>query len=618
MVLEVQSHKSHQQQRLPLVLRKNEDVIVMWINSRDSYGDDDWQHHQQLSDDDIQKSIKELHLLLKHLEIFNTLEQYMNFMSTLGFNEELFIIVSGCSYWLTRVIPALSRLTQLGAIHIFCSQKQKDTDENKKLLFDNDDKVRGVFTDILQICDQLRKDIIRSSLALSKEIKRYVGREDEARQEPTFMYAQLFRDILLEMPSTDESKREMIEFCRREYANDAAQLLIINQFESSYRDSTRAIWCNDKNIALSFARDSLEKLNTVSVILQIEVDIKKCKTPFTNVSHQSEFKHEQEIIFTIGTVFRIKSIEQHISGSFLISLTLNDDEDKELRYLISQMRNSLSTSVPLFNMGHLMFKMGLYDKSERFYQLALNETAIKDNRTALSSVYNNLGMIYDKLENVDKAIDYYKKVVDMALDRKRSGEALENNLTVTYTNIGSLYYKYKNDYDTALEYFNLALELDLHTPTPHQSSIAIDYNNIGMVYAEQQRYSEALEMYEKCLTIQLDLLNLNRPAIANSYSNISQVYRAQGDYKIAIEYLNKALEISLQTLPPYHPDLAKTYNNLSLALYKDGQVKEALEYMKKSMEVNLKTLPSDNRTVVEVRKWIARVEEELLLGQIQM
>jgi tetratricopeptide (TPR) repeat protein len=74
---------------------------------------------------------------------------------------------------------------------------------------------------------------------------------------------------------------------------------------------------------------------------------------------------------------------------------------------------------------------------------------------------------------------------------------------------------------------------------PNSNKVANLYNNIGLVYREQQRYSQAFTMFEKCLKIQLEVLSSNHSGIATSLNNISQAYSSNDDYEKTIDYLNQ-------------------------------------------------------------------------------
>ncbi len=99
-----------------------------------------------------------------------------------------------------------------------------------------------------------------------------------------------------------------------------------------------------KNVALNFASQSPSQADIAAVLLQVEIDVKKCQTPFADASRQNEFAEEKEILFSMGAVFRIKEIEKMNNGIHLIKLELTDEEDLELQQLTKLVRDEITDS----------------------------------------------------------------------------------------------------------------------------------------------------------------------------------------------------------------------------------------------------------------------------------
>ncbi|CAF1173922.1 unnamed protein product [Didymodactylos carnosus] len=186
----------------------------------------------------------------------------------------------------------------------------------------------------------------------------------------------------------------------------------------------------DESVSRSFILPG--KGETLGVLLQIEVDIEKCKTPFADVVGQSQFDNEKEILFTMGTVFRIQTVQQDSSQKiWLVHLLATDEEDKELRKLTEHMRDSI---IVLNSLGSLAKQMGQHEKA---------------------------------IENYEKSLEIDLKYLPKT----------DSSLASTYNNIGSIYDD-QDDHEKALFYYNRALELELKAPDPHQPRVATYYNNI--------------------------------------------------------------------------------------------------------------------------------------------
>ncbi len=111
----------------------------------------------------------------------------------------------------------------------------------------------------------------------------------------------------------------------------------------------------------------------------------------------------------------------------------------------------------------------------------------------LANAYNNSGYIYHDFGNVNKAMDFYFKCLD--IDEKLKDQA---GLASDYNNIGYVYY-YQNLKDKAVEYYKKSLGIAIKTGDKHH--MALSYNNIGVTLKEQKKAKEALDYFDKALVL---------------------------------------------------------------------------------------------------------------------
>lgn len=83
------------------------------------------------------------------------------------------------------------------------------------------------------------------------------------------------------------------------------------------------------------------------------------------------------------------------------------------------------------------------------------------------------------------------------------------------------------DLDTALTYFQKAVELD--------PSLAVAYNDLGVVYEARGWNDRAKVAYGKALDLD--------PSLASPYYNLGSIYEKEGDYDRAIEYFKKRVSV---------------------------------------------------------------------------
>ncbi|CAF0977611.1 unnamed protein product [Didymodactylos carnosus] len=95
------------------------------------------------------------------------------------------------------------------------------------------------------------------------------------------------------------------------------QFITINQVEQLKENINGLIYMNtflstttDRDVGLIYAgADGNKHPYLVSVIFKIEIDTSIISKPFTNINEFSYHKDENEVLFALGSVFKIKSVK---------------------------------------------------------------------------------------------------------------------------------------------------------------------------------------------------------------------------------------------------------------------------------------------------------------------
>ncbi|MEE0895017.1 MAG: tetratricopeptide repeat protein [Bacteroidales bacterium] len=245
------------------------------------------------------------------------------------------------------------------------------------------------------------------------------------------------------------------------------------------------------------------------------------------------------------------------------------------------------------NIGIVYHKLGDFDKALEYHfkALKIRKEVLGENHSDTAMSYDNIGIVYSYLGEYDKALEYGFKALEI-----RKYVLGENNLDTasSYNNIGLVYANF-GEYEKALEYYNKALEIRKAVLGENHPDTAMSYNNIGLVYSNLGYWGKALEYYNKALEIYKAVLGKNHPDTAMSYNNIGLVYSNLGDWGKALEYYNKALEIFEEVLGEKHPHTAISYNNIGLVYSNSGNHTKALEYYFKALKIRKAVLGEKHR-----------------------
>ncbi|CAF3350016.1 unnamed protein product [Rotaria socialis] len=133
-----------------------------------------------------------------------------------------------------RLIPDIHSMHMIHIIYIFYLNKA-----NYQPLMKIYSKVKGIFTQVKTLCEQLKKNINEAEHDLISMEFIDPKSNGNNKQEAIFMHAQLFKDILLDSSDSEDiiAFKTMVAFCRQQYQPHLNELELINEFESNYHPS---------------------------------------------------------------------------------------------------------------------------------------------------------------------------------------------------------------------------------------------------------------------------------------------------------------------------------------------------------------------------------------------
>ena len=345
-----------------------------------------------------------------------------------------------------------------------------------------------------------------------------------------------------------------------------------------------------RNVSLPFAHGALSNPDLVGVLFVMVVDPSISTTPFASVVDVSCFKTEDEILFSMHTVFRIGSIKPMGENPRLyqVELSLTSDNDPDLRALTDRMREETKGSTGWDQLGQLLRKMGQPAKAQQIYEIMLQQPSNNDRKKAY--IYHQLGWMKDDQGEYEEAIAFYEKSLKIRLKTLPPNDPA---LAPTYNNMGNVYDS-MGDYPKALSYYEKALAIRQQSLPPNHPSLATSYNNIGSVYYNMGDYSKALSSHEKALKIRLKTLPPNHPDLAPPITTSVTCMTAWVTIRKHFRITKKDLEISQKTLPPNHPDLAMSYGNMGIVYDNMGDYPKALSSHEKALAIQQQSLPPNH------------------------
>jgi tetratricopeptide (TPR) repeat protein len=594
---------------------------------------------------DCQNTLAQLRSIVNDVNIFTQPDQCVQFLNGLQ-DEKAFVIASGALG--QHLVPNIHALPQLDAIYIFCGNKSRHENWVKDW-----NKIKGVHTDIKPICQALQqatKQCNQDSIAMSfVTVSEGASSGNLDQLEPSFMYTQIFKEILLEMEHDDKSITDLATYCRELHKDNTTELNIIGEFEREYRTKCPIWWYTRECFTYQMLNRALRMLEGDTIInmgffihdlhKQIQQLYQKQVADYRGKSFivyrgQGLLKTDfEKLMKTKGGLmsfnnFLSTSEEREVSLGFaknaltktnmvgvLFKMTIDPSVSSAPFASIRDVSFFQTEAEILFSM-HTIFRIGEINKMENndsLYQVDLKLTADDDQqlRTLTERIrkevvgapgWQRLGQLLVKLSQFDKAEELYNVLLEQTSDQ---GEK-----ATYYNNLGYIKDD-QGDYENAIEYHEKALEIRQKTLPPNHPDLAQSYNNIGGVYDNMGEYSKALSFYEKALEIYQKTLPPNHPDLATSYNNIAMVYMNMGEYSKALSFFEKTHEIFEKTLPPNHPSLATSYNNIGGVYRNMGEYSKALSFYEKALEIKQKTLPPNHPSLAASYNNIAFVYDSM-------
>ncbi|UJR13025.1 hypothetical protein I4U23_000052 [Adineta vaga] len=346
----------------------------------------------------------------------------------------------------------------------------------------------------------------------------------------------------------------------------------------------------NKVVALEYA------LHTSSILFEIDMknvlSIKNKRIRPVYVQDKSYFPDELEVIFPIGSTFKVDSIDIDNSPR-RIRLILTEDEDYERIVLFAD----------------LLISMGDYDKAKQYLQILIEELHRSNDMINNGYAYCSMGKIYDANGDYNCALVWFNKALNLIekdnafcaryifiwqnhIEIKR----YRSDLADVYDEFGNIYNQ-MHDFKKALEYYSHSLNIRQLNQSNYREYI-LTYLSLILLYFNNSNYHEALQHLKKLLPMLLNTVLKNHPDVIFIYTFIGIIYNNCEDNQSALIYCEKALYLieNLSKTESINPIIyIVLYTTLSsLSEYIDDQlhyVQKALNIYKKFINIISKTDP---------------------------
>ena len=607
----------HARTLTPANVQMVQNVILIWLDSDINE-----------NSSECQNTIAHLRGAVNALNSFTDDGECIQFLEDIA-TEKVCMIISGALG--QQIMPRVDDLSQVDSIFIFCSNKTYHEAWAK-----NWPKIKGVYTDIKSICDALKQvaqQCEQNAVSISiLDANDTLPNKSLNQLDPSFIYTQIMKEILLTIDFHQQHIDEFIQHCRQALNGNPKELKLVDQLAEKYHKETPIWWYTLECFLYPMLNRALRMMDA-DLMVKLGFFIADLHRQIEEL-HREEFGGNgcnQELTVFRGQGMEQKDFEKMVASkggliSFNCFLSTSRTDQISLVFAKRAVANpqlvgvlfviTIDPGLPdtpfasvakvgamgakedevLFSMNSV-FRIGQIEQlgdHPRLFRVELSMTSEKDDDLRLlmhrireetfpqDDGWYRLGQVLWKMGESAKAQQVYEILLQQTTEEKGRGP-IYHQLGLMADSLGQ--------YEEALGYYEKSMGInEKQNPCNHLGS-AVSYNNIGNVYDSMGDYPKALSSHEKALAIQQQSLPPTHPDLASSYYNIGLVYASMGDYLKALSSHEKALAIQQQSLPPTHPNLASSYNNIGLVYYSMGDYPKALSYYEKALAIQQQSLP---------------------------
>jgi tetratricopeptide (TPR) repeat protein len=458
-------------------------------------------------------------------------------------------------------------------------------------------------------------------------------------------------DLWTQLEKESSKNKELEENCRRmnngEFILFRGQKMSEEELEKFQHSKGSLISPNgffstsiNRDCALNFMKERMCD-GFVPILFKIEADSTVQSTVFAYIEHLTAKKGECEVLFSIGSVFKVNDVilNRDIDKNlpiWVIDMTLTDEGREDVEDYIASVKNDFEDMDNRVIFGRLLIEMNELTKAEKYFNFLLK--SVEKLSLVEADVLDEIGHIFlNQFEN-NLASEKYQKAYDIRLkllnqkthpriglsfnnfgwvalhadDHKvaRSHfhhvlDILENYyqkkhpwIAIASMNLAQCYMQKNEDLKTALDHLKKALEIRQNILPKQNLEIGNIYHLIGSVYYRMKKYDDALKYYFDALKQYDKLLLVGHREFPNLFGDIVNVYKAKKNLNSAFEYCEEKLNELREKLGRTHPSVGRMYVITADIHCTCDEDEDALRYLQKALMIFEECIPAEKKQLL--------------------
>ena len=241
-----------------------------------------------------QQALERLRNVVNDLTVFTAVDTCATFLQGIT-KEKVFVIVSDRLG--RELLPRIHPMVQLDTIYISSNNRSRCEKWTKDWC-----KIKGIYARFEQIHGALQlsiKQCNQDSIPVSfAQLDEKNSDRNLNELEPSFMYTQLFKSIVLDIEYGAQSLKDLVAYCREKQVNVPSQMKIIDEYERSYQPND-AIWWYTRECFLYQMLNRALRLMEADIIVNMGFFIRDLHQQIEQLHQQQVKQYKQGRYFTV-------------------------------------------------------------------------------------------------------------------------------------------------------------------------------------------------------------------------------------------------------------------------------------------------------------------------------
>ncbi|CAF4259969.1 unnamed protein product, partial [Adineta steineri] len=364
-----------------------------------------------------------------------------------------------------------------------------------------------------------------------------------------------------------------------------------------------------KDLAEIFA-DTSDQSNETSPLQSVLFTIKiynmtKDTTPFAFIQNFSCFRDEEEVLFSIGAIFKVVSVKKD-NNMWHVNLELSSQQNQLCQNLFDYMKKQIGTEPSPISFGWFLYRTSKFEKVERYANILLKE--LPENDKEIGNIYNLLGLMYKAQNRPALAVEYYKKALNIF---GQHGPHNSSNVIAIHYNAG-LAYLALNDKEKADEHHKLAEGKLINSSKAHDPLLFAQTHSLkAQIQAVNGDYASACKNLQEVLKKKKKKLGAHHPSVASTLNELGIVYEQMNNDEKAFKCFTEVLEICTKCLAPDNLEFAKYRANIGRIYFKRQEYTLALEQFELALKIYRDFTREDTEDTELIEKCITETRNQI-------